>query len=293
LISFLGISPKINPDTELSCPVLTPLGLYDDREYNLLMIAAEQGDLNAVNYFIKKRLDESYEVDKKIAIDLVERSSPHYSEIVLSLLKANSRYPLNFNENDEHLSTDLKNFIKDMHKMHDHIKNGNNEGVIQLIREYQNPKLRYFFALRNKSINSISAYKTAEKYRQHEILNTFKENSIIKASSEFRRFNSGEIASSTKNTFNKGINYVRQFSNDKPQEETEMQSLTGHPNGQAASNARDDRADNNQNQNPQRNSLWNRIRNIARPIGNFFASRHRKEQDRRAIGAAASSHDSA
>lgn len=256
------------------------------------MIAAEKGDLNAVKYFINKRFDESYEIDKKVAIDLVDKNSPHYSEIVLSLLKANSRYPRNFDEKDKNLCKDLKDFINDMHKMHEAVKEEKKPEILSLIQKY--PKLRYFFAPRNKSQNSISAYKTAEKSRQSEILHLFKENSIIKASFEFRRFNSGEIKNAATNKINKGINFVRQFSNDKDDDTTEMLPLHERSNGHTSTNGSTHPPENSRNSdNPPNRTLWSRLRHFASPIGNFFAARHRKEQDRRATVAAASSHDSA
>lgn len=140
------------------------------------MIAAEEGNLTAVNYFIKSNLPVTFRIGEEYAIDLAYKNK-HF-EVVLALLEANSPFPKDFNVNSA--SDGVKEFVNLMKDMHEAINKDDKEKVQQIVEE--NPNLRYFFnlesetaigaALRQVACESYEvlmlknlSYKSAEDYK--------------------------------------------------------------------------------------------------------------------------------
>lgn len=281
------------------------------------MIAAEKGDLNAVKYFLKHKADETFEVDRKIAIDLVDPNSEHYSDIVMSLLQENSRFPKNFER--ENISDDLKAFVNKMEEMHKAIKDGKVEEVRRIIEK--NPNLRYFFVPSRKYI-STSAYKTAEKCNQTEIRRLFKDNAILKASFEMGRHRSASDGMSTLMKLKKSLplkrgfstpSYARKDSKDiegtplqpikenagegekdkqeseqipQENEEDNIQQDSSNEKSQSnsdKSNPNKSQSDGDDEKNNNNKNFWGNVKNFVTAPVSFFAKRHRKEQDRRNV----------
>lgn len=117
-------------------PFIKLHSLSDSLDHTVLMIAAEDGNFTAVNYFIKANILVTSSVNDQMTIDFAYKNK-HY-EIVYSLLRANSPFPKNFNVkivNDE-----LKLFVDLMEKMHANILHQNKTNVTKIILE--NPELR-------------------------------------------------------------------------------------------------------------------------------------------------------
>lgn len=269
------------------------------------MIAAEKGNLNAVKYFLNHKADESYEVGGKIAIDLVDVNAEHYSDIIMSLLNENSRFPKHFDKGNA--SDDLKFFLNDMESMHKSIKEGNIEEVQRIIKKNQN--LRYFFVPSKRAI-SISAYKTAEKCNQTQIMKLLRDNAIILASFEIRRSRSASDGMSTlkriKNSLERPLKRGYSTPTDSKKgskdidgtplrsiketngegekenktfqqnENEELNSVTFRSNSDESNL---NRSQSNGEKDNEENFLG-RARNFLRSPVSFFARRHRKEQDR-------------
>lgn len=250
------------------------------------MIAAEKGDLNAVNYFLKHNADESFEINKKIAIDLVDLESPDYNQIVLSLLKENSRFPRNFDTSI--LTDDLKSFVQDMENFHSFIKEGNKEEVRKIID--RNPKLRFFF----KPKNNISAYKTAEKYKQIEIIKLFNEKSLLRASFENGRFRAAsdgmitlqKIKSSLQKPLSRGFSAPAETRRVQEIDLSYMPTIheTKTENDKIDSkeiNSVELRSQNRDDEDENKSTF----QKLCCGPFSFFATRHRKEQNRLRVAA--------
>lgn len=144
--------------------------LRDNRGYNILMIACEIGNRDVVDLLLKEKFDINFVVNSKTAADLAINNK-HYG-ILLQLLKANSTYPPNINVNQvkkKHL--ELWEFIKISTDLHKNIKDDKEEEILQKID--QNPELRYFYTLDNKS-----AVTTALENKNIKIYKTLVKNSI-------------------------------------------------------------------------------------------------------------------
>jgi ankyrin repeat protein len=298
ILFILGITSERNPDTDLSCLLLNLNALYDKRGYSLLMIAAEKGDINAVKYILKHKADESYEVNRNIAIDLVDKNSKHYGDILMSLLQENSRFPRNFEY--ENSSDDLKIFVTEMQEMHKAIKEGNKKEVLDIIESY--PNLRYFFVPSKKSL-SITAYRVAEKCGQNEMIQIFKEKNLLKASFEMGRQRSATDGMSTiqrirKYTLVRGHSTPAQTKRTVKEEGVPLQPIKENSGGEKANETpmeqfpNDEESQLSPNQSDQNSSIptssdGRNERNFPEKVKNFFLSpisffarRHRKEQDR-------------
>lgn len=127
------------------------------------MIAAEAGNLKALNYFLKLNFfSMTYSVNSMSAIDYAYKNRNF--EIVLKLLKLNSPFPKDFDP--KIASQELRIFADLMNQMHDEILSENNEKVLEIIQK--NSNLRYFY--NTKNISALSVATREAKFEVYELL---------------------------------------------------------------------------------------------------------------------------
>lgn len=152
--------------------------LKDNRNFNILMLASEAGHIEAVNNLIERGEEVNVEVDSDSAVNLAFSQGHHH--IVLALLKANSKFPSNYQQ--EMASDELKAFVNlstEIHERVDHILEDDQEeleSVKNYIKEKINnyPNLRHFYDQKNNSLlkNAILC-KTFAIYELLLTLNIF------------------------------------------------------------------------------------------------------------------------
>lgn len=116
----------------------------DSRGFDFLMLASEAGRVDVVQNLIDRGEEVDFEVDGVSAINLAENNH----EVTLALLKANSKFPLNFQHQNE--PDELNSFLDLGCEMHDRVKEMNEddcEEVKNFLREKieANPTLRHFY----------------------------------------------------------------------------------------------------------------------------------------------------
>lgn len=141
----------------------------DYRGFNILMLASEAGHIDAVKNLISRGEEVNFEVDGETAASLAF-SGGHY-QIVLELLKANSKLPHNYQH--EIVSDELKTFVNLGNEMHLRTWNARKDEEEELksyLRENieVNPCLRYFFDDENSSLLRRSVL--AKKFSVYEFL---------------------------------------------------------------------------------------------------------------------------
>lgn len=118
----------------------------DVRGFCLLMLAAEAGNIDVVKKLIARGEEVNNEVDGETPISLAFDRGHH--EVVVTLLKANSKFPCNFKAKIS--SDEFKIFLNLSLNMHNFAKNGDCDKVKALITE--NPALEYFYSPDNDSV---------------------------------------------------------------------------------------------------------------------------------------------
>ena len=163
LLNFLAQSMKIDGHSGISLDTLSILSsadeicqldlhaLADQRDYNLLMLAAELGDENIVNFQLKKGFDVNTLVANRTAVDLAWENQ-HFN-IVNLLLNANSLFPSKFNVKEA--NDELKTFANLARQLHNSIRDKNVEEIEEIIN--QNPNLRHFYTTKNISAATKAA----------------------------------------------------------------------------------------------------------------------------------------
>lgn len=122
-----GLPPEIPPEDINSFVKLPKLSDAFDR--TILMIAAEEGNLTAVNYFINSNISVTWMIKGELAVDFAYKNKNF--DIVFALLKANSPFPKDFDANL--VSDDLKEFVDLMMNLHECILKGDKEAVRKII----------------------------------------------------------------------------------------------------------------------------------------------------------------
>lgn len=158
--------------------------LADHRSYNLLFLAIEAAKHDIVR-ILANVCDIKDSIDGKTAADVAYLNENY--EILLILLKANSRFPLNFNvmSKDVSLPNGLRRFLLVSSSMHIAIRDQNTTEVLHIIQD--NPGLKFFYNTLNESAlgiaiktNSCKIYKIMIDRNlslgPHEILNDLLEN---------------------------------------------------------------------------------------------------------------------
>lgn len=140
----------------------------DIRNFTILMVASEAGHIEAVRNLISRGEEVNDEVDGESSASLAFGRGHH--EVVLTLLKANSKFPGNYQH--ETVPDELKNFVDLSLKMHENVKEGNLEELQELLRE--NFGLKYFYSVNNKSLlRTAIVHKKFEIYEFLLTLNIF------------------------------------------------------------------------------------------------------------------------
>lgn len=136
--------------TILSIEILQP---QNTKNFNLLMIASESGNTEAVNFLLKCSYDinQTRDVDETAAA--VAWQKENY-EIFVMLLKENSLFPINFLSNlkQQKERGKVKNvlmFINDLNSLHENIKRGRMNEVRDFLE--RNPTIRHAYNIRNES----------------------------------------------------------------------------------------------------------------------------------------------
>jgi ankyrin repeat protein len=125
----------------------------DERSFNLLMLAAEQGNIPAIGHFLAIGMDVNSTVNHETAAELAYLSD-HY-EALLLLLQHNSLFPPNFNiemtDNE-----DLRRFASTMEEFHDHSQNDRRDEMTRIAME--NPQLCHFYTTHNISAPAVALF---------------------------------------------------------------------------------------------------------------------------------------
>jgi len=152
---------SLNSQQDQDIYELDVLSLADSRDYNLLMLASENGDANSVKLLLTYCFDVDTLIYEKSAIDLAWEN--HHYDVVLLLLEANSMYPKNFNNNN---ATDaIKMLGCDTHIIHNYIitcKVENEEKnflekIGNILVKY--PNLRHFYSTKHVSAPALALLK--------------------------------------------------------------------------------------------------------------------------------------
>lgn len=142
-----GISKKIlsNFDSINSIHEVNLLVLNDFKGRNLLMVATDYGDIDAVKYFINFGFNVNEGVNNEKPIDIAYKKS--YYDIVLFLLKANSYFPNLFRINE--MTIEIKGFVDMTNMLYDYILQGNGKEIQKILKANRN--LRHFYSIHNIS----------------------------------------------------------------------------------------------------------------------------------------------
>jgi hypothetical protein len=150
----------------------------DHRGHSILMAAAEVGHTQAVELLIERCEDLDFEVGGQTAASLAFSNGHH--GLVLSLIKANAKYPNNYNH--ENASDDLKTFVNLSQGMHEKVRDVDEEDEESLEttrtlitdNSQRFPTMRHFFDTRNSSLLKTAIInKMFEIYKLLLTLNIF------------------------------------------------------------------------------------------------------------------------
>lgn len=145
----------------------------DDRKFTILMVAAEAGDVEVVNYLIDRGSNVDCEVNSETPASLAFSNNHHV--IVLALLKANSLIPRNYKRDDA--SDELKAFVDLCEQLHTRIRDNSAENVDEIFTA--NPTVRHFYDSHNHS-----ALRTAMVCAMFTMIEVLIKNNIILAPHE-------------------------------------------------------------------------------------------------------------
>ncbi|KAL7016014.1 hypothetical protein ACKWTF_016776 [Chironomus riparius] len=122
--------------------------IADSRNYNLLFLACESGNLPVVETLLKYGISsDSLETNLQ---DLAWQGQ--HSDVILKLLSKNLPYPKSIDVNE--CSENLKKFINISIEFHESIKCKNRQRLDEILSLY--PKLYYFYSLSNESALKIA-----------------------------------------------------------------------------------------------------------------------------------------
>ncbi|CAG9811740.1 unnamed protein product [Chironomus riparius] len=124
--------------------------LADSRNFNLLLIAAEQGNPLVIKNLLNFNITTNSPIEGINAQRLAYHHR-HYS-VLANLLEHNLPYPFLFDVN--HSSTEIKNFMAKSTELHKMIIDKNEEKIIEILT--QNSNIRHFFNTKNESAATIA-----------------------------------------------------------------------------------------------------------------------------------------
>ena len=124
--------------------------LADNRDFNLLLLAAETGRADIVQILLEMGISPESPDESEKAQDLAWEND--HCDVILTLLKANLPFP---SEIEPSLcSDDLKKFIKTNEEIHEAILDKNAERVEEI--RAKNPDQRHFYNIHNESAAKIA-----------------------------------------------------------------------------------------------------------------------------------------
>lgn len=132
--------------------------LADARDYNLLLLAAECGNLEVVKSLLA--LGITYQTISTNAQALAYKN--HHFNVLMSLLQSNLSYPDSIDINQ--CSDAIIQFSETINELHIAIIDGNEPKVVEILK--QNSHLRYFYNVKNQSAASIAL--------EHKRINIYK-----------------------------------------------------------------------------------------------------------------------
>lgn len=158
-IALLDLPFECNPTAFIQAiEQLEVLQPQNSKHFNLLMIASESGNAEAVNLLLKCSYDINQQRDVNETAATLAWKKGNY-EIFVKLLKENSLFPRNFAETlrQQEERGKVKNvlmFINDVNLFHENIKRGR----IDLVQTFlvKNPSTRHAYNIRNESAAAIA-----------------------------------------------------------------------------------------------------------------------------------------
>ncbi|KAL7013514.1 hypothetical protein ACKWTF_015434 [Chironomus riparius] len=124
--------------------------LADNRDYNLLLLAAEAGDIQLCEILLKLGINTN-STSKGINAQSLAYKNGHF-DVLLMFLENNLTYPSTIDING--CSSDIIQFHRVATSLHAAIKNNNEDKVVQIIA--QNPHQRHFYNSKNQSAPTIA-----------------------------------------------------------------------------------------------------------------------------------------
>jgi len=119
----------------------------DTRKYNMLLLASESGNAKLAEALLKYGIDSQVKLQEgEVTAQGLAWKGRHF-DVLLTLLQANLPFPPEIDING--CSEELKRFIETCQEVHKMIEEENKEKLDDIIK--QNPNLRYFYTLSNKS----------------------------------------------------------------------------------------------------------------------------------------------
>ncbi|KAG5684330.1 hypothetical protein PVAND_013565 [Polypedilum vanderplanki] len=134
----------------------------DSKGFDLLMIAASEGNEIVINYLIRLGFDVNINVNDETPASLAWKNK-HFNALLI-LLKANSLYPENFHLYNT--SNELREFVKLSEKVHNLIVKDQAEELMEILS--RNSNLRHFYNVSNVSAPAFAAMKG--KIEMYDIL---------------------------------------------------------------------------------------------------------------------------
>ncbi|KAL7048603.1 hypothetical protein ACKWTF_003418 [Chironomus riparius] len=149
-LGHLGLQSRVSTHPRLNTFELHLLA--DHRQYNLLLIAAEQGD----PYIVKLMLNCNCSTESGGTNAQILTWNGRHFEVLLILLKSNLTYPDSFNVDE--CPNDIKEFYEISQKLNEAMTLKNEQFVLNILS--QNTEMRHFY-----NSNNESAVAYALKYR--------------------------------------------------------------------------------------------------------------------------------
>jgi hypothetical protein len=128
----------------------------------MLMLASEAGNLQVVHQLLSIGFSVNEKINGKSAADLACENNQQ--NVLLTLLKSDSKYPSNFNRTTA--SESLKKYTEDILKFFNSIEEDNSENILNFLQK--NPSLRHIYNLQN--ISAAAKAIDLKKFKIYEIL---------------------------------------------------------------------------------------------------------------------------
>lgn len=133
----------------------------DARDFNLLSILSELGDVEAVKVLLRLGFDVHNTVEGVTAMTLAYNNQ-HFG-VVLELLKHHSLYPENFDA--EGVTDEVKDFLEISDLMHKSIIDNDEEKVLEILGN--NPSAKFYYNTDNNSALTCSLVRKSFKIYEH------------------------------------------------------------------------------------------------------------------------------